>query len=180
MSLLPIVEYPDGRLRLQAAEVTVFDKNLQELIDNLTETLYATSGIGLSAPQIGKSARALVMDLSDNQSACEVFINPQIQNKAGMAFVKESCLSLPGISANVIRAAQVSIKAQDINGHEFNRELEGMQAVCLQHELDHLDGLLFIDRISRLRAFRFRRTLKSLEQRAVDSGDPTVSACSPS
>lgn len=179
MSCLQIVEYPANVLRERAAEVVNFDASLQHLITNLTDTLYGTSGIGLSAPQIGESARVLIADLTEDRTDCKVYINPQILKKAGMAFVLESCLSLPGISANIMRSAQVLIKAQDADGHEFEQELEGMHAVCLQHELDHLDGKLFIDHVSRLRALRFRKTLKALEQRA-SINNATASAYSPS
>lgn len=177
MSPGPIVQYPDTRLRSRSDAVDSFDSNLQSHIDALRNTLYETSGIGLSAPQLGENKRVLVMDLSEDRSSFECYVNPMILKKSGLAFVQESCLSLPGIKANVIRAAQVTVRAQTASGDTFERELEGMYAVCLQHELDHLDGILFIDRISRLRALRFRRTLRALEQRkAADAEDRQASA----
>ncbi|MFK7889647.1 MAG: peptide deformylase [Granulosicoccus sp.] len=167
MSIRKIIEYPDSVLRRRTARIEHFDDKLLRLVEDLKDTLYSSTGIGLSAPQIGESERMLVMDLSDNHSAIEVYVNPAILNKSGMAFVEESCLSLPGISASVVRAAQITVCAQDVRGDTFERVLEGMPAVCLQHELDHLDGTLFIDRISTLRSLRFRKTLKALEQRAA-------------
>ena len=171
------MQYPDARLRCKTDPVNSFDHALQSLIDDLRNTLYESSGIGLSAPQLGESKRVLVMDLSNDKSSFDIYINPEILKKSGLAFVQESCLSLPGIKANVMRAAQLTVRAQTITGEPFERELEGMFAVCLQHELDHLDGILFIDRISRLRALRFRRTLKALEQRnTADAENQQTSA----
>ena len=163
MSATSIVQYPDSLLRQQSLDVTEFDDSLKALADNLKDTLYSTSGIGLCAPQIGHSIRLLIMDLSDDHSAPEVFVNPTIRNRAGLAIAEERCLSLPGVAAKVMRSGQVLLQAHDLNGDVFEREYEGMKAVCLQHEIDHLEGKLFIDRISRLRSLLFRRTLQALE-----------------
>ena len=165
MPALPIVQYPNPLLRQQAVAVAEFDESLKTLANNLKETLYSTSGIGLCAPQVGHSVRLLVMDLSEDHSALEVFVNPTIRNKAGLAIVEESCLSLPGVAAKVMRSGQVLLEAQDLDGNVFEQEYEGMKAVCLQHEIDHLEGKLFIDRISRVRRILFRRTLQALENR---------------
>jgi len=166
MAKLEIIEYPDPLLRQQAKLVERFDASLHGLIENLTQTLYSTEGIGLCAPQVGKSVQLLVMDLSRKQSEPEVFINPAIVSRAGFAIVDESCLSIPGVSAKIMRASAVTVTAQDAEGQVFEREVEGMKAVCLQHEIDHLQGKLFIDRVSRLRQLRFRRALHRLENNA--------------
>lgn len=173
MSALPIIEYPDKRLQSESAPVERFDHELNRLVDNLRDTLYATTGIGLCAPQLGDLRRVLVMDLSESQSDCQEYINPVIRSKSGIAIANESCLSLPGISAKVVRAAQVRVWAQDRHGESFERELDGMYAICLQHELDHLDGKLFIDRLSALRRLPFRSRLDAMRRRASDQ--PEVS-----
>jgi len=165
MSVLSIRNYPDPVLRQSAKPVTVFDNTLRTLANDLTETLHGTSGIGLCAPQVGHSVQLLVMDLSDDHSNPQLFINPRILSKAGMAIAEERCLSLPGMAARIIRSGVVQVSAQDVNGRTFECQLEGMHAVCLQHELDHLQGILFIDRLSKLRRFRLRHALHDLESR---------------
>lgn len=147
MPVLAILEHPDPRLRQPSAPVDVFDTEVAQLADDLLETLYATSGIGLSAPQTGAHRRVLVMDLSGNASDPQVFVNPEILSRAAFGIVEESCLSVPGVTGNVWRATKIKIRAQDRTGLAFERDLDGMQAVCLQHEVDHLDGKLFIDRL---------------------------------
>ncbi|MFK7994789.1 MAG: peptide deformylase [Granulosicoccus sp.] len=169
MAELTIVEYPDPILRQQAKAVEHFNGAVQVLATNLIDTLYSTSGIGLCAPQVGESIQMLVMDLSDEQKNPELFINPVITARAGFAIVDESCLSIPGVSAKVIRSGVISVRAQDTDSQVFEKEFEGMKAVCLQHEIDHLEGRLFIDRVSRLRRFRFRQTLHRLENNAAAS-----------
>ena len=163
-SILPIVTYPDAILRQHAEPVTRFDSTLSELVDNLTHTLYSTSGIGLSAPQVGHSVQLFVMDLSEDHSEPIVFINPVVTRKSGFAVVKEECLSLPGVAANIIRAGQIHVTAQNPAGESFESNFEDMSAVCVQHEVDHLEGTLFVDRLSRLRRLRVRKALQSLEQ----------------
>lgn len=166
MTKLPIVEFPDERLTTPSAPVRQFNIELSDLIDNLTETLYATTGIGLSAPQVGRMQQVMVMDLSDDHSNAQVFINPTIVSKAGFAIADEACLSLPGINAKVIRSAEVVVSACNKSGIQFETTLNGMSAICLQHELDHLNGILFTDRISALRRLQFRSTFAALRRRA--------------
>jgi peptide deformylase len=156
MAKLPIIEYPDPRLRLPAGPVSAFDATLARLVDDLLETLYATGGIGLSAPQAGIRRQVLVMDLSGNASAPQVYINPEILSSAVPALVEESCLSVPGIVGNLVRATRLRVRAHDPAGQVFERDLEDMHAVCLQHELDHLTGRLFIDHLSLVRRLRIR------------------------
>ena len=170
MTRLPIIEYPDERLRTPAAPVTVFDAALGSLIDDLVETLHATSGIGLCAPQTGDLRRVLVMDLSEDGSAPQAYVNPEILSRSGFAIAEESCLSLPGITAKVVRSAAVRVRASDRDGRPFERDLDGMHAICLQHESDHLDGMLFTDRLSRLRRLRFRSAFAALERDARQRG----------
>lgn len=156
MAELPIIEYPDPRLRLRAEPVSVFDATLARLVDDLLETLYATGGIGLSAPQAAIRRQVLVMDLSGNASAPQVYINPEILASAVPALVEETCLSVPGIVGNLVRATRLRVRAQDPAGQVFEQDLEDMHAVCLQHELDHLTGRLFIDHLSLVRRLRIR------------------------
>jgi len=156
MARLPILKYPDPRLRLRSEPVHVFDTSLARLADDLLETLYSTTGIGLSAPQAGDRRQVLVMDLSGNASAPQVYVNPEVLASAVPALVEESCLSVPGVVGNVVRATQVRVRAHDLAGDEFQRDLDGMHAVCLQHEMDHLAGRLFIDHLSLFRRLRVR------------------------
>lgn len=162
MAQLPILEYPHPALRTVSTPVQQFGENLSTLLDNLGDTLYATPGIGLCAPQVGELKRVIVMDLSDDNSALQEYVNPELVSRSGLAIATEACLSLPGINAKVTRSGTIAVKAYDRYGTPFERTLENMHAVCLQHELDHLDGKLFIDRISAIRRFPMRRRLKEM------------------
>ena len=159
-----ILIYPDARLRVTAKPVEAFDDNLTSLVEDLTDLLRANQAIGLSATQLGDDLQVFVMDLSEGAETPQVFINPEILSKKGWGLVEESCLSLPGITANVVRAVQMTVRAQDQTGEVFERDLNGMDAVCFQHEMDHLAGKLFIDRLSVFRRFRLRGQLRALEQ----------------
>ena len=158
MALLSILEYPDPRLRLRSEPLSTFDVSTARLVDDLLETLYATTGIGLSAPQAGIRRQVLVMDLSGDASAPQVYINPQILSSAVPALVEESCLSVPGVVGNLVRPTRLRVRARDGLGQVFERDLEDMHAVCLQHELDHLSGRLFIDHLPLVRRLRIRLT----------------------
>ncbi len=127
--------------------MSAFDDDLARLVEDLLSTLYSTSGIGLSAPQIGALQRVLVMDHSGDGTAPEVYVNPEILGRAAFGIVEESCLSVPGITGNVFRATRLRVRARDQHGTPFEHELTDMPAVCLQHEVDHLNGKLFIDRL---------------------------------
>lgn len=159
MALLPILEYPDPRLRERAVPVTVFDEELGRLIDDMLETMYAAPGIGLSATQVNVRKRVLVIDLSEKRDAPQVFVNPEILTREGAAKTEEGCLSVPGIFDQVERAAKVRVRAQDRGGATFEVDLEGLPAVCVQHEMDHLDGRLFVDYLSDLKRERIRKKL---------------------
>jgi peptide deformylase len=162
MALLTILEHPDPRLRLHAEPVTRFDAGLSRLVDDLLETLYASNAIGLCAQQAHDLRQVIVMDLSGTASAPQVYINPQVLTGSRMGMVEESCLSVPGVVASVARHTRIRVRAQDRAGEYFERDLEGMDAVCLQHEMDHLVGKLFVDRLSWLR----RQWLRWSQQRA--------------
>lgn len=167
MPVRKIVEYPDERLRTPSIEVTQFDAGLDSLITDLFDTLYATPGIGLCAPQLGDHRRVLVMDLSDDDSAPQVFVNPRIIKKSGLGIADEACLSLPGIVGKVIRSGRVLAAAQDRAGKPFERDMANMEAICLQHEIDHLDGTLFVDRLSWFSRFRQRNKIQQMERAAA-------------
>ena len=167
MAQRDILEYPDPRLNLPTDPVTVFDGDLGQLIDDLLETLYATKAVGLSAPQVDDRRAVLVLDLSDDASAPQVYVNPEILAKTAWGLVEESCLSVPGVVGNVVRATEIRVKAQDRNGESFERDLTGMDAVCLQHEMDHLAGKLFIERLSIFRRLRIRAAAARARRRSA-------------
>jgi peptide deformylase len=160
MALLPILEFPDPRLREQALPVTQFDGALGRLIDDMLQTMYAAPGIGLAATQVNVRKRVLVIDVSEKRDAPLEFVNPQILSREGVAKTEEGCLSVPGIFDQVERAAKVRVRAQDRRGEVFERDLEGSLAVCVQHEMDHLDGRLFVDYLSDLKRERIRKKLE--------------------
>ncbi len=151
-----VLEYPDPRLRRAAEPVTDFDASLAGLVDDLVDTLRATRSIGLSAPQFGDLRRVVVIDPAEQRAHPQIYVNPEILRKRGLGFVEERCLSVPGVVGNVIRAMEIRVRAEDATGEAFERELSGMDAVCLQHEMDHLEGRLFVDRLSIFRRLRLR------------------------
>lgn len=157
MARRTILEEPDPRLRLPSEPVERFDDSLSRLVEDLFDTLYAGSAIGLSAPQIDDRRQVLVMDLSEDRGAPQLFVNPRLVSKgAARGLVEESCLSVPAVSGKVLRAIEVRVAAQDADGRPFERDLVDMEAVCLQHEMDHLSGVLFTDRLSFLRRLGLR------------------------
>jgi peptide deformylase len=158
MAERPILTLPDTRLRTPCAPVTLFDSALSDSVQDLIDTLRGSTGIGLAAPQIGDLRQILVMDLSETRNDPQVFINPEILTRDVKARVEESCLSIPGVEGNVIRDIRITVQAQDVHGHPFERVLEDMYAVCLQHEWDHLRGILFIDRLPAMERWKLRLT----------------------
>lgn len=170
MARLPILEYPDPRLRLRAQPVEHFDEAVHRLVDDLFDTLYDTPGIGLSAPQTGRLLRVVVTDLSGSATAPRAYLNPEILESGVPGLVEESCLSIPGVKGNVIRATRLRVRAMDQDGVPFERELEGMDAVCMQHEVDHLDGRLFIDRLSLFRRIRLKASARFGSARGTTPG----------
>ena len=160
MARLEILEFPDPRLRTRAQPVEQFDAALGRLIDDMLATMYAAPGIGLAATQVDVHRRLIVIDVSENKDQPLVFINPQILSHDGVEVSEEGCLSVPQIFEEVERAARVRARAQDRHGKVFEVELEGLLAICLQHEMDHLEGKLFVDYLSALRRDRIRRKLE--------------------
>jgi len=159
MSKLSILEYPDPRLRTVAKPVTRFDAQLQTLIDDMAETMYAARGIGLAATQVDQHLRLLVLDVSDSRDALQVFINPELLDRSGSSSHEEGCLSVPEIYAEVKRAESVTVRAQDANGEQFEQQLDGLAAICLQHEMDHLQGRLFVDYLSPIKRDMLKKKL---------------------
>ena len=164
MALLNILHFPDPRLRTKAVEVTVFDENLKTLVSDMFETMYEAPGIGLAATQVDKHIRLLVMDVSEDKNEPQVFINPQILSAEGSEEMDEGCLSVPGYYEAVSRAEKVHVRAQDKNGDFFEVHADDLEAVCIQHEMDHLEGKLFVDYISSLKRDRIRKKLEKLKK----------------
>ena len=165
MSNLNILEFPDPRLTTVASDVDAFDKDLKKLVQDMTETMYSAHGIGLAATQVNVHKRLLVLDISENQDQPRVYINPQILTSEGEQDHEEGCLSVPGIYASVKRAELITVKAQDLDGNTFEERVEGLHAVCIQHEMDHLIGRLFVDYLSPLKRNMVRKKLE--KQRKV-------------
>jgi peptide deformylase len=168
MAVLEILEFPDPRLRTVAEPVTEVTDDLRTLIDDMFETMYDAPGIGLAATQVNVHQRLLVIDISEDHSEPLVFINPEVEVlDPELGEYDEGCLSVPGFYETVNRPRRVRVTAMDRNGEAFTRELEGLLAICLQHEIDHLDGKLFVDYISPLKRQRIRKKLeKAHRQRA--------------
>jgi peptide deformylase len=167
MARLQILEYPDPRLRTKAKPVEVFDAALAKLADDMLETMYAAPGVGLAATQVDVHKRLIVMDISEDKTEPRVYCNPQILTQEGVGITEEGCLSVPGIFDEVKRAATVRARAQDVTGKTFEVDLDGLAAVCLQHEMDHLEGKLFVDYLSDLKRERIRKKLdKDRKERA--------------
>jgi peptide deformylase len=175
MARLQILEYPDPRLRTRAAPVEVFDAALTRQVEDMFETMYAAPGIGLAATQVDYHKRLIVMDVSETKDQRQIFINPEILAAEGQGVGEEGCLSVPGIFDEVKRAARVRARFQDVTGQVHELDLDGLAAVCLQHEMDHLEGKLFVDYLSELKRERIRKKLeKDRKERASKSRDSAV------
>ena len=167
MSKLSILEFPDPRLRTKAQPVTIFDNGLKQLVADMFETMYAAPGVGLAATQVDVHKQLLVADMSEEGDQPLVLINPRILEKDGEQVYQEGCLSFPGIYADVDRALRIKVAAQDVEGKEFVLDVEGPLAVCIQHEMDHLVGKLFVDYLSPLkRSMLLKRMEKKRRQSA--------------
>jgi peptide deformylase len=164
MALLNILHYPDPRLRTTAKPVTEFDNGLKTLISDMFDTMYEAPGIGLAATQVNVHKRLLVMDVSEEKNEPKVLINPELLMKEGDEEMDEGCLSVPGYYETVRRAEKISVRAQDADGAFFELTAEGLEAVCIQHEMDHLEGKLFVDYISSLKRDRIRKKLEKLKK----------------
>ena len=160
MALLPILHYPDPRLRKRATPVATVDDTVRRLIDDLLDTMYAAPGIGLAASQVNVHKRVIVVDVSQQRNEPHAFVNPVIALADGRQEREEGCLSVPGFYETVERADRIRVSALDRNGGTFELEAEGLLAVCIQHERDHLDGKLFVDYLSKLKRQRITRKLR--------------------
>lgn len=160
MAVLHVLHYPDDRLRIVAKPVTTITAEIKQLVSDMLETMYAENGIGLAATQVNVHQRVVVIDVSDDRDQPLVFINPEIIARSGDTSYEEGCLSVPQSYASVERAAAVTVKAQDKTGEWFELNADGLLAICLQHELDHLQGKLFIDYLSPLKRDRIRKKLE--------------------
>lgn len=167
MALLNILRYPDARLHKVAAAVTVFDDALKRLVSDMAETMYAAPGIGLAATQVDVHKQVIVIDVSERRDSLVVLINPAILDASGVSDIEEGCLSVPGIYDTVERAERVKVRAYDQNGNPFTLEAQGLLAVCIQHEMDHLKGKVFVESLSQLKQQRIRaRLAKQLRKTA--------------
>jgi len=165
MALLPILRYPDPRLRKIAKPVTQFDERLRTLVSDMAETMYEANGIGLAATQVDVHERVIVLDVSDTRDDLRVFVNPRIVSTSSLRRVaEEGCLSVPGIYDEVERPESVVVEAEDERGQTFKIEADGLLAVCVQHEMDHLLGKVFVEYLSTLKQTRIRNRLRKAER----------------
>ena len=174
MAKLEILEFPDARLRTVAKPVAEFDDRLSKLIDDMVETMYSARGIGLAATQVNVHQRLLVLDVSEAQDDPREYVNPEIVATEGTEICEEGCLSVPGIYADVQRAEKIRISAQDRAGNRFEEEVDGMHAICLQHEIDHLNGKLFVDYLSPLKRRMVAKKLEKQRRAATQKASGTV------
>ena len=166
MALLPILEYPDPRLKKVAAPVTAVTADIRKLVRDMAETMYAAPGVGLAATQVNVHKRVIVIDISEHKDDLRVFINPELLSAEGEAECEEGCLSVPGYYDKVKRAAKIRARALDRNGQSFEVETEGLLAVCIQHEMDHLVGKVFVDHLSPLKRARLSARLRKKQRLA--------------
>ncbi|WP_373752727.1 peptide deformylase [Neisseria weixii] len=164
MALLNILQYPDERLHTVAQPVAEIDERIQTLVKDMFETMYESRGIGLAATQVDVHERVVVMDLTEDKSEPRVFINPVIIEKEGETTYEEGCLSVPGIYDTVTRAERVKVEALDEKGEKFTLEADGLLAICIQHELDHLMGKVFVEHLSQLKQNRIKTKLKKRQK----------------
>ena len=167
MALLNILEFPDPRLRTVAKPVTIFDDELRQLVSDMFETMYEAPGIGLAATQVDRHIRLLVEDVSEDRNAPRCLINPEIVESDGDQQRDEGCLSVPGFYERVQRAEWIRVKAFDEHGQPYEFEAEGLEAVCIQHEMDHLEGKLFVDYLSNLKRGRIRSKLQKRKKQSA-------------
>ncbi|MDP3419551.1 MAG: peptide deformylase [Thiobacillus sp.] len=170
MARLDILHYPDARLHTVAKPVKAVDERIRQLVDDMAETMYAAPGIGLAATQVNVHERVIVIDISEAHDALQVFINPELVAQSGTEESEEGCLSVPGVFDKVTRAERVTVKALDRDGKPFELEADGLLAVCIQHEMDHLLGKVFVDYLSNLKRNRIKaRLLKQAREHRPDA-----------
>ncbi|AMC35629.1 peptide deformylase [Iodobacter arcticus] len=167
MAILNILHYPDDRLYTIAKPVTVFDDRLQQLVRDMSETMYAAPGIGLAATQVNVHERVVVIDISEEKNSLMALINPEIMTMDGKTMWEEGCLSVPGIYEEVERAERVKVRAFDSKGQVFELAADGLLAICIQHELDHLDGKVFVEKLSKLKLSRIVQKLKKNQRKTM-------------
>src|SRR5215212_3072962 len=167
MAIFEILQYPDDRLNTRAQRVEKLDAATRRLIDDMTQTMYAAPGVGLAATQVDVHKQIIVIDVSDDRTDLRVFVNPEITRREGVAVNQEGCLSIPGIYDNVERAESVTVTALDRNGSRFTLNASGMLAACIQHEMDHLQGRIFVEHLSELKQNRVRAKLKKRQRKAA-------------
>lgn len=171
MARLAIIEFPDPRLRTVAKPVEAVDKRIRQLIDDMFETMYEAPGIGLAATQVDVHLRLLVLDVSEDKTQPMVFINPEILSAEGSQVYQEGCLSVPGIYADIKRANSISVRALDRDGQSFEISTEGLLAVCIQHEMDHLAGKVFVDYLSPLKRELAKKKLAKQRRLAEEDSE---------
>jgi peptide deformylase len=167
MALLNILRYPDARLHKLAAPVTVFDDSLRKLVADMAETMYGAPGVGLAATQVDVHKQVIVVDVSERRDSLVVLVNPEIVEAIGESDIEEGCLSVPGIYELVPRAERVKVRAHDQNGKAFTLDVQGLLAVCIQHEMDHLKGKVFIEYLSQLKQQRVRAKLAKQQRKSA-------------
>lgn len=159
MAQLPILRYPDPRLHIKAKKIEQIDDGIRQLAADMAATMYAAPGIGLAATQVNHHIRMVVIDVSEDKNQLQTFINPEILERSGECEGEEGCLSVPGIYETVKRAATIKVRAQNLAGETFELQTDGLLAICIQHELDHLDGKVFVEYLSRLKQDRIKTRL---------------------
>ena len=176
MTVRTILHYPDPRLRRKANPVPEVNNDIRRLVDDMAETMYQAPGIGLAAIQVNEAWRIVVIDFSETRNQLQVFINPEILSRDGEQEREEGCLSVPGIYEPVTRASHIRMRAIDRDGKPIELEAEGLLATCIQHEIDHLDGKVFVDYLSRLKQTRIRKKLEKREREQGTGRPPKVEA----
>jgi peptide deformylase len=168
MALLPILRYPDPRLHQRAATVDRVDNGIRKLIKDMADSMYAAPGIGLAATQVDVHLRVIVIDVAETRDQLLVLVNPELIAASGEAEYEEGCLSVPGVYEKVRRAERITVRALDADGNAYTREADGVLAVCIQHEMDHLEGKVFVERLSRLKQRRILSRFKKQKRRTAE------------
>lgn len=170
MSLLNVLRYPDPRLQQVARKVERVNDEILKLINDMAETMYNAPGVGLAATQVDVHQRVIIIDTSETRDRLQVFINPELMSASGEAEREEGCLSVPGVYEKVVRAERVTVRALDATGRPFTLEATDLLAVCIQHEMDHLEGKMFVEKLSRLKQGRILARMRKQGRRAVEPG----------
>jgi len=179
MTILNILHHPDPRLRAVASPVSHVDDTVRQLLDDMLETMYEAPGIGLAATQVNVDKRVVVIDVSEEKNQPLCLINPEITEREGSEEMDEGCLSVPGVFETVKRAERVKMQALDRDGQLFELQADGLLAVCIQHEIDHLDGKLFVDYLTQLKQKRIRKKLEKEQKLEKETNQATVVATGP-